>query len=205
MAVRSSLYLIFAVFTLFLCSLTQGYKFYVGGRDGWVLNPSESYSHWAERNRFQVNDTLLFKHKKGEDSVLLVTKENYNNCNINNPIKSLTDENSEYKFERSGPHYFISGNSENCKKGQKIIIVVLAIRPKKTPPSPSPKPSPINPPATVPAVSPSPPGSDSGTPVPNPEAKKNSGGVVYGSPLLGVGLSVVIGVGVFLGGFGIIV
>jgi len=30
----------------------------VGGRDGWVAKPSEDYNHWAQRNRFQVNDTL---------------------------------------------------------------------------------------------------------------------------------------------------
>ncbi|KAK8537821.1 hypothetical protein V6N13_096376 [Hibiscus sabdariffa] len=29
-----------------------------GGRDGWVVNPSENYNHWVERMRFQVNDTL---------------------------------------------------------------------------------------------------------------------------------------------------
>jgi hypothetical protein len=39
-------------------STSQAYKFFVGGKDGWVLDPSENYSHWAERNRFQVNDTL---------------------------------------------------------------------------------------------------------------------------------------------------
>lgn len=33
-------------------------QFDVGGRDGWVVKPSEDYNHWAQRNRFQVNDTL---------------------------------------------------------------------------------------------------------------------------------------------------
>jgi hypothetical protein len=42
----------------FLLGVSRGYKFYVGGKDGWATNPSERYSHWAERNRFQVNDTL---------------------------------------------------------------------------------------------------------------------------------------------------
>lgn len=45
----------------FFVSLSQGYTFYVGGRDGWVLNPKEEYIHWAERNRFQINDTLSTK------------------------------------------------------------------------------------------------------------------------------------------------
>ncbi|KAH0871320.1 hypothetical protein HID58_078342 [Brassica napus] len=38
--------------------LSNGYKFYVGGRNGWILTPSEDYSHCSHRNRFQVNDTL---------------------------------------------------------------------------------------------------------------------------------------------------
>jgi len=39
-------------------STSQAYNFFVGGKDGWVLHPSEKYNHWAERNRFRVNDTL---------------------------------------------------------------------------------------------------------------------------------------------------
>lgn len=42
----------------FAIGFSNGYKFYVGGRDGWVLTPSEDYSHWSYRSRFQVNDTL---------------------------------------------------------------------------------------------------------------------------------------------------
>jgi hypothetical protein len=32
--------------------------FYVGGRDGWTPKPGEPHNKWAERMRFQVNDTL---------------------------------------------------------------------------------------------------------------------------------------------------
>ncbi|GLT35186.1 hypothetical protein SLA2020_096590 [Shorea laevis] len=133
-----------------LISSSQAYKFYVGGRDGWVANPKENYNHWAGRNRFQVNDTLFFRYKKGSDSVLVVSKEDYFSCNIKNPIKSLTDGNSEFKFDRSGPFFFISGHVNNCNKGQKLIVVVLAVRHKHHyPPLPSPSPSP-------PAMSPAP-------------------------------------------------
>lgn len=41
-----------------LVDSTGAYVFYAGGRDGWVLHPSESYHDWAGRNRFQVNDTI---------------------------------------------------------------------------------------------------------------------------------------------------
>ncbi|CAF2131793.1 unnamed protein product [Brassica rapa] len=65
--------------------LSNGYKFYVGGRDGWILTPSEDYSHCSHRNRFQVNDTLYFKYAKEKDSVLEVSEEEYNICNTTHP------------------------------------------------------------------------------------------------------------------------
>ncbi|KAL9244499.1 hypothetical protein vseg_018270 [Gypsophila vaccaria] len=201
MAFEAYFHFIFPVCMLFLCSSTQGCKFYVGGKDGWVENPKENYNHWAGRNRFQVNDTLVFKLKKGEDSALLVTKDNYNTCNISSPIKSLTDDESVYKFTRSGPHYFISGNPAHCTMGQKIIVVVLAIRPKTTTPPPSPPTPVLSPPPASPSPS-SPSGTVSPSPSPGPSAKdgappsegknSNSGGVLKSS-LMGVVLSVVLG------------
>ncbi|CAO2814721.1 unnamed protein product [Amaranthus hypochondriacus] len=193
---------VFALLMLF-SNLCHGNNFSVGGRDGWVLNPSESYSHWAERNRFQVNDTLIFKFKKGNDSVLLVTKENYNTCNVQNPIESLTEEDSQFKFQRSGLHYFISGNLDHCNKGQKLIIWVLAVRPKKSPPAPAPHPtlspppsaSPPAPVTSAPAVSPGPAEAPSST-----SDKPHNLGFSVSEPRLIY--SVAIGVGVFMTCFG---
>ncbi|KAJ0111188.1 hypothetical protein Patl1_02284 [Pistacia atlantica] len=130
---------LFAVL-LGLITSSQAYKFYVGGKDGWVLKPSESYNHWAERMRFQVNDTLYFKYNKDSNSVLVVNKDDYYSCNAKYPIQSLSDGDSVFHFNRSGPHYFISGNADNCNNGQKVIIVVMAVRHHHhhAPPSPSP-------------------------------------------------------------------
>lgn len=41
-----------------MVSISGAYEFFVGGRDGWVPDPSEAYNHWAERNRFLVDDRL---------------------------------------------------------------------------------------------------------------------------------------------------
>lgn len=41
-----------------LCSLSEGYNFFVGGKNGWSTHPSENYNNWANRLRFLVNDTL---------------------------------------------------------------------------------------------------------------------------------------------------
>lgn len=57
MAARACFCFFLAVFFAGLAR-SQGNKFDVGGKDGWVVDPSESYIHWAERTRFQVNDTI---------------------------------------------------------------------------------------------------------------------------------------------------
>ena len=53
-AVCSLLVLVFTA----MASSSEAYVFYAGGHDGWVVDPAESYNHWAERNRFQINDTI---------------------------------------------------------------------------------------------------------------------------------------------------
>ncbi|KAL2937801.1 Early nodulin-like protein 1, partial [Bienertia sinuspersici] len=185
---------------MLLLSSSHGFKFNVGGRDGWVLNPSENFNHWAERNRFQF--------KKGNDSVLLVTRENYNQCNTKNPLKSIKEEGeSEFKFERSGPHYFISGDEDHCKKGQKLIIVVLAIRHTKSTSSP-PAPAPL---ISSPSASPTPSAPASDAPGPSPssadapaKSTKNDKSYALGVTTMtpSVAMSVAIVVAMFLGCFG---
>ncbi|KAA8526360.1 hypothetical protein F0562_008437 [Nyssa sinensis] len=208
----------------FFCS-SHAYKFYVGGKEGWVLKPSENYNHWAERNRFRVNDTLIFKYEKGADSVLIVNKDDYYKCNKEKPIQALNDGVSEFEFNFSGPFFFISGHADKCEKGQKLIVIVMALRNithkapspvAKTPmPSPSPSPPVVTPPSPSPVaktpspspevgtlpLSPSPvakapnPESPSGAPAPAPSAAPGFGGSVR----LVLGLSVVLGtiVGLF--------
>ncbi|KAF5460984.1 hypothetical protein F2P56_020815 [Juglans regia] len=141
--------LFIVLFSCFLY-LSEAYKFYVGGRDGWVSYPSESYSHWTGRNRFKVDDKLVFKYKKGTDSVLVVNKDDYDKCNTKNPIKKLEDGDSEFNLDRSGPFFFISGNEQNCEKGQKLIVTVLSVRHNNKYPPPS-SPTPLPTPKGAPA------------------------------------------------------
>ncbi|KZV23233.1 copper ion binding protein [Dorcoceras hygrometricum] len=161
--VFSSLALIFAC----LSRSSEAYQFIVGGKDGWVLSPSESYSQWAGRNRFSVNDTLLFRYPKGSDSVLVVSKDDYDNCNTANPILKLDDGNSIFRYDRSGPFYFITGTKENCDKGQKLVTVVMAVRSTPTPPTTA-APPPLSP-SSPPVISPSyPPSVTSPSPAASP-------------------------------------
>ena len=96
------------------------------------------------------------------DSVLEVTKDDYDKCYVSNPIKEHTDVNTKVELDRSGPFYFISNAVVSCEKGQKLTVVVLHKHPKPPPPpghaaSPASLSSPQKGPAPSPATLPPPP------------------------------------------------
>ncbi|XP_010433354.1 PREDICTED: early nodulin-like protein 2 [Camelina sativa] len=113
-------------------TISDARKFSVGGSGAWVTNPPENYDSWSGKNRFLVHDTLYFSYAKGADSVLEVNKADYDGCNTKNPIKRVDDGDSEISLDRYGPFYFISGNEDNCKKGQKLAVVVISPRTPST-------------------------------------------------------------------------
>ncbi|CAA7402458.1 unnamed protein product [Spirodela intermedia] len=147
---------------------SEGYDFYVGGKNGWVQSPSESFNSWAERNRFQVNDSLVFSYKGGEDSVLVVTEADYQSCTTANPIERHNSGHTVFKFGRSGPSFFISGVPGRCQKGQKLIVVVLSLRSPNITPSPTASPNPSPAPRSAPTPSPSPTPSPAAVPTSSP-------------------------------------
>ena len=124
----------------------------------------------------------VFKYNKGSDSVLVVDKEDYQNCHKSKPIQTLDGGDSVFKFDRSGPFYFISGYGDQCKKGQKLLVVVLAVRnaTHKSPiPSPSSPPSPASqtPKAESPMSAAAPKRSPAGgAPAPAPSGAAATGG-----------------------------
>ncbi|KAG8077908.1 hypothetical protein GUJ93_ZPchr0007g6133 [Zizania palustris] len=117
-------------------SSSEAYVFYAGGRDGWVVDPAESFNHWAERNRFQVNDTIVFmRDYEVSGSVLQVTETDFDACSTSNPVRRLENDvaagRSVFRFDRSGPFFFISVDEGHCQKGLKLYIIVMAVRPTK--------------------------------------------------------------------------
>ncbi|KAI5387828.1 early nodulin-like protein 2 [Lathyrus oleraceus] len=175
---------------LLLSSSSQALDFHVGGKDGWVLKPSDYYNHWAQRNRFQVNDTLNFKYNKKRDSVLVVKKEDYDSCNIDNPKQKMDDGDSSFKLGDSGLYFFITGNVDHCKQGQKLIVLVMAVR-HHNPPS-----TVVVPPSQAPESGLWPPlihSSGLDAPAPSP-SKASCVGV-------SVGFGVVVWIGLMFGGF----
>ncbi|TKY48204.1 Early nodulin protein 1 [Spatholobus suberectus] len=113
-----------------------GRQFKVGGRFGWHEpgpNNTEFYSQWAERNRFQIGDALVFEYQN--DSVLSVEKWDYINCDASNPITAFDNGKSTFNLDRPGDFYFISGTDDHCKNGQRLLVDVMHPHPiLKSPP-----------------------------------------------------------------------
>ncbi|KAJ1282127.1 hypothetical protein BS78_03G026400 [Paspalum vaginatum] len=158
----------------------EGRDFYVGGRGGWAPNPAEPFNAWAERNRFQVNDTLVFRYNKDADAVARVSPSHYDTCNATQPILRLDGGDSRFVVDASGPYFFIAADAARCWAGQRLIVVVLAVRDRggsgtesSSPPPLSPPPSLASPPP-VPAPAPRPSPTTTATPPPLPPAPGNN-------------------------------
>ncbi|XP_065862277.1 early nodulin-like protein 9 [Euphorbia lathyris] len=165
-------------------------QFTVGGAKGWTVpenSSTYSYNQWAENTRFQIGDSLLFVYKADQDSVVEVNKQDYENCSTTAPVSPpLADGHSVFTFNRSGPHYFISGNKDNCLNNEKLSIIVLADRSNHSSAtnatvSPSPPPSGDN--GVLPSPSPAPAGEESPpsgtveiTPTPPPSSDQQHNG-----------------------------
>ncbi|CAH8352827.1 unnamed protein product [Eruca vesicaria subsp. sativa] len=125
----------------------------VGGSAGsWKVpdHDKNTLNHWAEKNRFKVGDILEWKYDGKSDSVLQVTEEDYNGCKTTKPLKKFNDGDTKIKLKDSGAHFFISGASDHCVRGEKITLRVMpegkthgGIRgsPKVSPSAPAPAPS----------------------------------------------------------------
>ncbi|KAM0822662.1 hypothetical protein ACQ4PT_071360 [Festuca glaucescens] len=159
---------------LLAASCCAGRDFIVGGRGGWTTHPAEPFNHWAERNRFQVNDSLVFRYSDHGDSVLAVSQSHYDACNTTDPFVRLEGGHNVFGLARSGPYFFISGDAKRCQVGERLIVVVLAVRNGKDSPSPSTTPPP--PKSSYPSSSPPPvpaPASQSLPTTPPPPAAGN--------------------------------
>ncbi|KAF9610170.1 hypothetical protein IFM89_020607 [Coptis chinensis] len=117
-------------FLLFLMKCINATEFKVGGSNGWTAPTNQNalnYNQWAQKNRFQVGDSIVFVYSS-EDSLLQVTREDYEKCNTEKPIRTFKDGHTTIKFYESGSHYYLSGNRANCLKNEKLVVLVMAYR-----------------------------------------------------------------------------
>ncbi|XP_051145190.1 mavicyanin [Andrographis paniculata] len=106
-----------------LCSIYQ-----VGDLDAWNI-PSHSnpqvYTKWSKLHTLNIGDSLFFLYPPSQDSVIQVTGDSYNSCNLKDPILLMDDGNSLFNLTKPGHFYFISGVEGHCQKSQKLHISVL--------------------------------------------------------------------------------
>ncbi|CAE5965681.1 unnamed protein product [Arabidopsis arenosa] len=114
LVMRFDLYLMFVMLMGLGFTISNGYKFYVGGKDGWVPTPILPKIILIGLTETGFKSTTLF-YGKGKDSVLEVREQEYNTCNTTTPpLTSLPDGDSLFLLSHSGSFFFISGNSQNC-------------------------------------------------------------------------------------------
>lgn len=117
------------------------------------------------------------------DSVVMVDKWGYYHCDLSSPETVYTDGNNTLiNLETPGPVYFVSGDPDHCRDGQRLLIEVLPLYP-------TPSPTGSHSPPTIPAppepfweMSPAPsPLSNSGS---GPTISSPHGAVLISVPLL---------------------
>ncbi|KAL7143202.1 hypothetical protein ABFS83_08G175600 [Erythranthe nasuta] len=191
---------------LLLIQIGHAFEFKVGGPTAsWKVpsddsNAASFYNQWAQKNRFQIGDTLLFVYNADVDSVLHVSKYDYESCNTESPaVEKFTGGNTVFKFNQSGPHYFISGVADHCRKNEKLVVVVLADRTGKHGSSAAPPASPPPSPENVPVPPPSPAPSGESPPSDGAEENPTSAPSEEDSPPKNGASSSIVGVAGFLG------
>ncbi|PIN14980.1 hypothetical protein CDL12_12381 [Handroanthus impetiginosus] len=90
------------------------------------------YPKWASKQRFHVGGSPRFECKN--DTVLTVDKWGYYHCDLRHPVSVFKDGNTVVNLEQSGPVYFVSGDPDHCKNGQRLKVEVIT--PHRSPPQP---------------------------------------------------------------------
>ncbi|CAN4076714.1 unnamed protein product [Withania somnifera] len=121
------LYILFQFFLLIESQLVLCVQYKVGDLNAWNIPSSANrdvYIKWSKNHLFKLGDSLLFLYPPSEDSVIQVTKQNYNSCNLKIPILYMNNGNSLFNITRPGEFYFTSGVEGHCEKLQKLHISI---------------------------------------------------------------------------------
>ncbi|XP_057960723.1 mavicyanin-like [Malania oleifera] len=101
----------------------------VGDDRGW--DPVSDVASWASRRTFRVGDKIWFAYSAAQGSVAeLQSREEYEACDLSNPIRMYTDGLDSVSLEGEGPRFFASSKPENCRGGLKLHVEVLPTSPK---------------------------------------------------------------------------
>ncbi|KAF8028034.1 hypothetical protein BT93_E0831 [Corymbia citriodora subsp. variegata] len=102
-------------------------QYKVGDLDAWGIPAdanSQVYAKWSKYHYFKLGDSLLFLYPPSQDSVVQVTRQAYDACNVTDPILRMDDGNSLFNITAPGVFYFTSGSPGHCEKKQKLQVAV---------------------------------------------------------------------------------
>ncbi|XP_030533248.1 uclacyanin 1-like [Rhodamnia argentea] len=95
----------------------------VGGDRGW--DASNAVGSWSSGRVFRVGDNLWFAYSAAQESIVEVaSREEYESCDVSNPIRMYSDGLDSVSLEEQGVRYFASSREESCKSGLKLHVEV---------------------------------------------------------------------------------
>ncbi|XVE87692.1 hypothetical protein DITRI_Ditri19aG0008000 [Diplodiscus trichospermus] len=96
----------------------------VGGDRGW--DPSSDLASWSSGRIFRVGDKIWFAYSAAQESIVeLKGKDEYESCDVSNPIRMYTDGLDTIPLDGEGIRYFVSSKTESCKNGLKLHVEVM--------------------------------------------------------------------------------
>ncbi|KAK9155459.1 hypothetical protein Sjap_002939 [Stephania japonica] len=116
----------------------------VGEDRGW--DSSSDIASWSSDRLFMVGDDIWFAYSAAEEMIAeLKSKEEFESCDVSNPIRTYVDGLNIIPLVDEGHRYFASSKAEKCKNGLKLHVDVAPIgghlpKPKQLlaqPPKPS--------------------------------------------------------------------
>uniref|UniRef100_A0A5B7BP87 Putative stellacyanin n=1 Tax=Davidia involucrata TaxID=16924 RepID=A0A5B7BP87_DAVIN len=130
-SLTSSKYQLLYTFQFFLLMQSRVfcYQYKVGDLDAWGIPTSANphvYIQWSKNHILKIGDSLLFLYPPSQDSVIQVTEQSYNSCNLTDPMLYMNNGNSLFNITSPGEFYFSSGAEGHCEKSQKLHISVLS-------------------------------------------------------------------------------
>uniref|UniRef100_A0A0E0KK00 Phytocyanin domain-containing protein n=1 Tax=Oryza punctata TaxID=4537 RepID=A0A0E0KK00_ORYPU len=114
----------------------------VGDDNGWILG--FDYAAWAATKQFRVGDTLVFRYKSTNHTVVEVGGADFNACNKPANANEWSSGEDRVALGKEGRRWFFCGVGDHCAKNMKLKITVLAAGASapEAPPSPPPPSSP---------------------------------------------------------------
>ncbi|MED6118606.1 hypothetical protein PIB30_004210 [Stylosanthes scabra] len=96
----------------------------VGGDRGW--DPDSDLLSWSNQRLFTVGDQIWFTYSVAQGLIAEVkSREEFEACDVRNPIKMYTEGLHTVPLGREGIRYFASTDFQNCKNGLKLHLHVL--------------------------------------------------------------------------------